>query len=107
MNPYDFKRFLKRMAGKDRNSIIAEASEIVEGIRDGAYGRPGAVRDRRLGAVEFAEKVGEFLFIVRTETRPAMATPEDLRKYRPVAERLVVRGEMRPSVVDLLKSADE
>jgi len=55
------------------------------------------------GSMDYADRVGEFLFWMNTGVRPANAREGDFRLYRLVAEELVKKGQFKPSVLAMFE----
>jgi hypothetical protein len=103
---YDFGEFLRSLKDMGYQEIIQEAERQVRDIEAGLSGVRGVPRQRRLVAGRYAHRLKEFLFFMRSGTRPGGADDVTFQMYRPICERLVERGECKPSVLELFARRD-
>lgn len=96
---YDFQQFLDAMAGKNYPEIIAIAEQELGSAEQGSRRTRGVATQRESMRREYAEQVGEFLFFMRIGVRPSNAPESDFKRYRPVCEALVEKGQFKPSIL--------
>jgi hypothetical protein len=78
----------------------AEAAEIDRELYPGR-GRRGLPKGMQDQAARLRRQLGNFLFFMQSGVRPADASSDEFALYRPLCERLVKKGQFKPSVLDL------
>jgi hypothetical protein len=102
---YDFKRFIDQVKDKDYPEIVKYAEAELGRVEHSSRGVRGAPRRRELGSLEYADKVGQFLFFMRRHIIPDDVDEFDRQLYRVVVEQLVNKGQLKPEVLDVFSDA--
>jgi len=98
--PYDFNRFIETVKDMNYPEIIRHAELEANRIESRSYGVKGAIRARKLGSMDYVNRIGAFLFWLRSGIRPASASDDDFQLYRVVAEQLVAKGQFKPTILE-------
>ena len=80
--------------------ILRYAEQEANRVENRSYNVKGAIRQRNLGSMDYVNRIGEFLFWMRCGKRPAGASEDDFQLYRIVAEKLVTKGQFKPTVLE-------
>lgn len=102
-DPYDFEAFINRIKDEDYHEIVKEAEREANIVEDSSYRVRGAVHRRQQGSMVYVDQIGAFLFWMHNGMRPAGASEEDFQLYRIVAEKLVEKGQFKPTVLEMFK----
>ncbi len=105
MSSYDFDEFLQRMSRLNTFDDVLRAADKEGSAADGAGtgGHKGVVSARKHGVLEYARKIGAFLFFMRFGRRPTGVCDQEFRKYAVVVRTLVTKGELKPDILKLFK----
>jgi len=100
---YDFGAFLRSIEEQDYEDILRSATREVARVEPSLSGVRGAPERRRLGGFEYVDRLKKFLFFMRSGIRPGGLDDHEFGAYRQICERLVERGQFKPSVLDLFR----
>ena len=109
MQPYDFQVFLQTAINLNYSEIINKAEREAEGIDRGLYpgrGRSGISKEYHDPAVYYRKLLGGFLFFLRQGIKPDGISDSVFASFRPVIERLVEKGELRPEILSLFNDIE-
>ena len=102
--PWDFDAFLK--TAKTLRVVALNKFAADEAYRAEIAGRgEGGAQNRGSGSAEYAMRVREFLYYLRTGQRPQGAGPLDFARCRPVVVTLVERGDFLPNALEAFDGA--
>lgn len=107
MLSYDFNDFLRRMSSLDYHDILIKAEQEGTNVEKGSSKVKGAVERRKMGSLEYAQKIKEFLFFMRYGQKPAGVSDEDFQKYYDVVKHLVDKGQFKSSIRTMFSKEDE
>jgi hypothetical protein len=102
--PWDFDAFLETAKTLRVVELNKYGEDEAYRAENAGRGEAGA-RNRELGSAEYAMRVREFLYYLRTGQRPQGAGPPDFARYRPVVVALVERGDFLPNALEAFDDA--
>ncbi len=100
---YDFGKFLERVKDKDYLEILRLAIQEAEYLEPLLYRVRGAVKRREMGGCEYVAQLKEFIYFMRTGTKPMGVNNRSFLLYLPVCESLISKGQLKPSILDLFE----
>lgn len=100
---YDFRKFIESVKEMNFAQIIQYTEREIGRIENRSYNVKGAACQKQLGSLDYVNRVGEFLFWLRNGVKPLNASEEDFQLYRIVADRLVAKGQFKPTILDEFK----
>jgi len=106
MPTYDFDDFLCRMSALGYLDILFKANKETTNVEKGSAGVKGAVERRKMGSLEYVQKIKEFLFFMQHGQKPAGVSAEDFQKYYQVVKPLVDKGQFSSSVLTMFSKED-
>ena len=100
---YDKKAFVDDVIkrGLSRREIVAEARIEIHHAGAGSERVRGA--EGAAGSLEYAQFLKCLVLFLEDGERPATMSGDDFLDLRPLAQRLVDRGDLRPSVLRLFE----
>lgn len=104
-SPYNFQDFLERMARLDYHDILREADAECGRVQKVSSRVRGAPRQRKMGSLQYLQRIKEFLFFMQHGIRPATASESDFQSYRPVVETLVEKGQIKPETLEVFRQS--
>ena len=107
MLAYDFSDFLRRMSALDHHEILIKANQEATNVEKGSFNVKGSVERRKMGSIEYAQKIKEFLFFMRYGQKPSGVSVEDFQKYYHVVKPLVDKGQFKSSILTLFSNEDK
>ena len=90
---YDFQRLLQKMAKLSYVEVLQEAEKECASVERTLSKVKGAPRNREQGAEVHCSQIKEFLFFMRTGTRPGSVSSMNFQTYKPIVQSLISRGE--------------
>ena len=106
MPQYDFQAFLNSIGGLEPLEMVWETKREVTAVQrslSSGGGRKEADKRHEYQAMKYEQLLRAFMFFLRNGKKPAAISLSDFRLFRPVVERLVNRGQLEPSILDLFK----
>ena len=82
---YDFADFVESVKDKNWLDMIEAADKACATAERLSYGVKGAKKAREQGSPRYAENLKEFLFFLRTQTKPMSVTVYHFSLYKKVA----------------------
>lgn len=101
---YDFDRYLSEIKEKDYFDILKNVEQLGTNVERSSFGCNGAVGRREAGSLDFSKKSGELLWWLRTGTKPGSCSDLDFQKFKPLCERLVAKGQLKPSALQVFET---
>jgi len=105
--PYNFEDFLGTIGELDYSEMlqasVREATDVEAQLSPGRGGR-GISKEYRWLAVEYVRLLKGFIFFLRSSIKPNGLSMEEFQCLRPVVEKLVKKGQLKSSVLDLFRS---
>jgi len=103
---YDFQRFLNRIGNLSLEEMIKETERVGDALQSRLYpgrGRRGLGKEHEFEARMYMERLGRFLFFLRTGIKPAGISDGEFQSFHPVIEKLVNKGQLKPAILDLFE----
>jgi hypothetical protein len=100
MNRFDFSDFINSIINKNYHEMIQAAENEAYRVEKISYGVKGCVENRRAGSTRYVDELKKFLFFMRQGMIPS-GSEQHVWQYKRVAEKLVEKGQFKPSVLDL------
>ena len=97
---YDLDAFLRAIEDYDYVRMLQEAEQEGKRAEDASFG-PRATSNQEQGSLAYARVVGALAFFLRYGHRPDGLYDATFRLFRPLCERLVQKGQMKPSVLKM------
>jgi len=101
MSPYDFADFIEHVKDKDFVDILETAERDCAATERASYVVKGARKARELGSTPYVKSLKDFLWFMRTQSKPIGASAYDFQLYKKVAEKLVSKGQWAPGALKL------
>ncbi len=81
--------------------ILQEADKECASVERTLSRVKNAPRNRDQGGVAYCSQIKEFLFFMRSGTRPGSVSPANFQAYKPVVQSLISRGELTVETLTL------
>ncbi len=101
VSQYDFSDFIEHIKDKDLLDIIETADRACATTERASYIVKGARKARTQGSLCYVASLKEFLFFMRTQSKPMGVSAYHLSLYEKVAENLVAKGQWLPETLKL------
>ena len=103
---YNFKDFLQAVQNDDLFEVVKKAEEACYWAEAQSYRVKGAVKRRQMGSIKFAEQLKGLLFFLKNGIEPMGLSNHDFLAIRPLAEKLVAKGQLKPEILHLFETRD-
>ena len=106
MSRYDFQVFLNSISGLEPLEMVWEAKRELAAVQralSSGGGMNEADKQHEYRVMRYEQLLRAFIFFLRNGKKPAAISLSDFRLFRPLVERLVNRGQLEPSILDLFK----
>jgi len=101
-DPYDFRRFITAIEDYDlKCDMIIRTIREVENVNRISYCSSGALKARSMGSERYLEQLKQFSFWLQNQIKPNGVSNGDFQLYRDVAEKLIEKGELNESVLEM------
>jgi len=100
MQHYGFADFLKKVEDLDHVEVLRVANDRCIQVENFSFGRKGAVDRRESGSLEFINKLKGLLSWLHHGRRPNGISEYDFQLIKPLAERLVEKGQLNLLALD-------
>ena len=98
---FSFPDFIERIKDKSWFEIIRSAEKEADLAEHSSSRVKGAVNNRQMGSMIYAQELKEFIFFMRQGIKPFTVNELNWNLYRKVVDKLVEKGHFMPSIYDL------
>jgi len=99
-NPYSFSDFIKRIKDLEYDKILIRAIGEHNSVKKKSYSTPGAIEARKRGSENYITELGQFIYWLRTGTKPAGVSYSNFLLYKEVAKALVEKGQFKQNALE-------
>ena len=99
--PRSFDQWLGNAQELDLPALIKAAEWDASDAERRAHKGRGGQAVRRAEAQQLARQLGELLYFLRFCAKPTRVRPDDWLAYRPVAQRLVAKGQWKAEALEM------
>ena len=106
MPQYDIQAFLNSISDLDPLEMVWEVRReeaAVQRALSAGRGTKEAGKQYEYKAMKYEQLLRAFVFFLKFGTKPAGISLWDFCLFRPIAERLVARGQLESSILDLFE----
>ena len=100
MYQYDFQRFLSSISDLGLPLMLKEASLEADSLENGIK---WVDRQYKYKAEEYLRLLKGFVFFLREGIKPGGVSEEEFRSFRPAIEKIVDKGQFKPTILDLFE----
>jgi hypothetical protein len=97
---FDFHQWLDRTKNLDLRDLVATANESAGAAERELRSTKRGKEAREGGAKRYVEQLGQLLYFLRHQQRADGTIDIDWLAYRPTIERLVIKGDLPPEVLE-------
>jgi hypothetical protein len=105
--PYSYTGFIDQVKNLDYPEMIETCQRRCADLERGSYGVKGAVKRRKEGSTELAEKIKGILFWLYNGQKPNGLNEWDFAALKPICENLIEKGQFKSSAIDAFVSVQK
>jgi hypothetical protein len=98
---YNIDEFIERIKDMDWHDMVPEVCREGEQARRRSEKGKAAAEAVRQGSLKYAALLGGFAFFLQNSSKPAGLTDAEFQLFRPVCEKLVQKGQLKPEALEL------